>query len=140
MLKKIITYTDFDGNKQSKECYFHYTKTDLTRMNLAAEGGLLGMAEKISSEKDGKKLCQLFEDIILGAYGERTADGQSFVKTDEVRQAFRYSLAYDALFEELSTDAKKFAEFFNGIIPSDSKISDDKLAEVVAQANAKMGQ
>mgnify|MGYP003320086678 CR=1 FL=1 len=33
MLKKVIKYEDFDGNVREEECYFNYTKAELTKMH-----------------------------------------------------------------------------------------------------------
>lgn len=137
MFKKVIVFEDFDGNKCSEEHYFNYTKSELTKMNLSVDGGMAAFAEKIANEKNGKNLCDLFEKIILGAYGIKT-DNKSFMKDEVETKKFASSLAYDALFNELSTDAIKFAEFFNNIIPSENKIAPDELNKIVAKATESM--
>lgn len=137
MYKKIVKYEDYDGNSREEECYFNYTKTELTRMNLSADGGLIALMNRIVSEQNGKKLCEMFETIILGAYGRKSLDGRKFEKSDEIREDFKSTLAYDALFMELATDAKKFADFLNSIIPSENKISDEQVNEIIAKAEGK---
>ena len=72
-------------------------------------------------------LEDLFEDFVLGAYGEKSADGESFVKSDEIREKFKNHPAYDALFMELIAGGDKaMADFFNAVIPNDisSKITE----------------
>ena len=137
MYKRVIDYVDFDGNKRSEDCYFNYTKTELNKLNIETDGGVLAWAQSIVSERNGKKLIQLFEKIILGAYGIKSADGRTFHKSEEISKEFASTNAYDVLFTELSTDAAKFAEFFNNIIPADSKLNEKDLNQVMEQANEK---
>lgn len=138
MHKRVIKYEDFDGNHREEECYFGFTQTELNKMNLSTEGGLLAMAERIISTQNGKELCELFDKIILGSYGIKSLDGRRFEKSEEISREFSQTLAYDQLFSELSTDAHKFAEFFNNVLPKESQISADKLNDVVKEANAKI--
>ena len=63
----------------------------------------------------------MFKDIILRAYGEKSADGKRFIKNQELRDAFAQTEAYSDLFMELATDAEAAAKFINGIIPQGTK-------------------
>lgn len=119
MLKKVIKYTDFDGNEREESCYFNLTKSELTEMELSVTGGLTKMIEKISETKDGSRIMTIFKDIILRAYGEKSADGRRFIKSKELSEAFSQTGAYDVLFMELVTDANKASEFIQAVIPSD---------------------
>ena len=47
MLKKTITYTDYDGNTRTDEFLFNLNKAELTEMELSYNGGLSKMIEKI---------------------------------------------------------------------------------------------
>jgi hypothetical protein len=62
-------------------------------------------------------IVELFKDIILKAYGEKSPDGRRFIKTQELRDGFAQTEAYSELFMELSTDANAAAVFVNGITP-----------------------
>ena len=119
MLKKVIKYTDFDGNEREESCYFNLTKSELTEMELSVTGGLTKMIEKISETKDGSRIMTIFKDIILRAYGEKSADGRRFIKSKELSEAFSQTGAYDVLFMELVTDANKASDFIQAVIPSD---------------------
>lgn len=139
MYKKTIEYVDFDGNTRKEDCYFNYTRTELNKLNIKAEGGVLAWAQSIISERSGAKLVDLFDMIILGAYGIKSLDGRKFEKSEEISREFASTLAYDKLFTELSTDAAKFAEFFNNIIPADDRLSAADLDNVIKQANETAG-
>lgn len=117
MLKKTITYTDYNGNEQSDDFYFNLSKAELIEMELGTEGGFIESVAKIGKEQNPNKLMAVFKNVVLKAYGEKSEDGKRFVKNDEIREAFEQSAAYDELFTELLTNADSAATFFNGIIP-----------------------
>lgn len=117
MLKKTITYTDYDGNERTEDFYFNLKKSEVMEMEMGTTGGMRKMLEKIVAEQDSKRIIETFKDIILRAYGEKTADGKRFMKSQELADAFSQTEAYSELFMELATDADAAAVFINGIIP-----------------------
>jgi len=119
MLKKTITYEDFNGNQRTEDLYFNLTKAELMEMELSANGGLEATINKIIAAQDSKEIMELFKGIVLKAYGEKSLDGKTFDKSEEVKNKFINSQAYSDIFMELATDADKATEFFNGIIPKD---------------------
>jgi hypothetical protein len=119
MLKKTITYEDFDGEQRTEDFYFNLTKAELMEMNLGTYGGLDKMIEKIVNTQDVPKIISLFKDIVLKSYGEKSDDGKRFVKSEEIRNSFAQTNAYSDMFMELATDADAAAAFINGIVPKD---------------------
>ena len=117
MLKKTMTYTDYDGNERSEDFYFNLTKAELTEMEMSHDGGLVKLIEKIVAEQDVKRIIEIFKDLILNAYGEKSADGRRFIKNAEIKESFAQTEAYSDLFMELASNAESAAEFVNGIIP-----------------------
>jgi hypothetical protein len=117
MLKKTISYVDFDGNKRTEDFYFNLTKAEVTEMEMSTEGGLTKMLEKIVVTNDRKRIIESFKDLVLRAYGEKSADGRRFIKNQELRDAFSQTEAYSDLFMELATNAEAAAAFVNGIVP-----------------------
>lgn len=117
MLKKTMTYTDFDGNERTEDFYFNLTKAECMELELSTTGGLTKMIQDIMSTQDVPKIIEIFKRLILSAYGEKSPDGKRFVKNDEIRDSFSQTEAYSDLFMELATDADKAANFFNSIIP-----------------------
>ena len=118
MLKKVISYKDYDDNERTETFYFNLTKAEVTEMELSIDGGLIKQIEKIVAEKDSKRIIELFKDIILKSYGEKSPDGKRFIKSQELRDAFAQTEAYSELFIELATDADSAAAFINGIVPT----------------------
>lgn len=119
MLKKKITYVDYNGEERTEEFYFNLSKAEIMEMEMGTTGGLAESIKKIISTKDVPSIIKLFKDLVLKAYGEKSADGKRFIKSEELSTEFSQTEAYSILFMELATDADKAAEFVNGIIPSD---------------------
>lgn len=118
MLKKTIKYIDYDGVERTEDFHFNLTQAEVTEMELSLEGGLVRKIEKIVASKDGTEIVKLFKEIILKAYGEKSADGKRFIKSVELSTAFSQTEAYSQLFMSLATDSDQAAAFINGIVPA----------------------
>ena len=122
MLKKTITYEDYDGNTRTEDLYFFLSKSELMEMELSTPGGLAKKLESITKAQNGAELTRVFKEIILNSYGEKSDDGRSFIKKKNgvrIAEEFEQTPAYDALFTELLLDPDKAAAFINGIMPKD---------------------
>lgn len=119
MLKKTITYTDYDGQTRTEDFYFNLTRAELTEMELSATGGLEATINHIVNARDGARIVALFKDLILRSYGQKSLDGKRFIKSAELSEEFSQTEAYVELFMELSTNAEAAAAFVNGIVPAD---------------------
>lgn len=117
MLKKTITYEDFNGEEVSEDFFFHLSKAELVELELSYKGGLQEAIKRIVAAKDGKAIIAEFKKIILNSYGQRSEDGRRFIKNQALRDDFESSEAYSTLFMELVTDAEKAAEFVRGVVP-----------------------
>ena len=119
MLKKTITYTDYNDETRTEDFYFNLSKAELMEMNLSTVGGLGALLDKIIAERDIPKIAATFKDIILRAYGKKSDDGRRFIKSPELREEFSQTEAYSELFMELSTNEDSAAAFINGIVPKE---------------------
>lgn len=120
MIKKPITYTDFNGVERTEDFYFHMSKAELFKLEVTAEGNSLHeYLQKVVAANSGKKIMEVFELILESAYGVRSEDGKRFMKSEEIFKDFKETNAYSEFFFELVTDAEKAAEFISGLIPSD---------------------
>lgn len=117
MLKKTITYTDFNDEEVSEDFFFHLSKAEIVELEMSHQGGLSAALERIVATEDGKAIIAEFKNIILTSYGQKSLDGKRFVKNAALREEFESSEAYSTLFMELVMDAEVAAEFVNGIIP-----------------------
>ena len=62
---------------------------------------------------------KFFEMIISMAYGEKSEDGERFVKSPALSEAFMQTEAYNQLFTELLTNAEKASKFINSVFPKE---------------------
>lgn len=127
MLKKTITYTDYNGNQQTDDFYFSLNEADLIDMEVEAseystpddngDTGYKAMLNAIIKAQDAKALMRIFKDLIRRSYGVKTADGKHFYKGDEVYNDFVSSPAYSQLILDLLTNTEHATEFANGVFP-----------------------
>lgn len=119
MLRKKITYTDYDGVERKEDFDFHINKAELAALNLRYKGGLQAMLEYMVKCDDNNGLINFVEEIILMSYGIKIPGGKQFKKSPEIREEFKQSEAYSVLFMELLGSAEATAEFVKGILPRD---------------------
>lgn len=137
MLKKTITYKDFNDEEVSEDFYFNLSKAELVELEMSHEGGLSESLQKIIAAEDGKGIITEFKNIILTAYGKRSDDGKRFIKNQTLREEFESTEAYSVLFMELITETDKAIEFVNGVIPKDMSAEVSKLTEAQSENNAE---
>ena len=132
MLKKTITYTDYNGAERTEDFYFNLSKAEITEMEMGVKGGLTETITRIVAAQDSPAIIKIIKDLILKAYGVKSPDGKRFEKSEELSTEFAQTEAYSNLFMELAFDANKAAEFINGIVPAD-------LAKEAAKEAKKLG-
>lgn len=122
MLRKTIKYTDYNGVEREEVKYFNLSKAEIMEMEMSTVGGFAEMIERVVKAKDTPSIVAIFKELILKAYGEKSADGKRFIKVENgvrLADAFAETEAYSVLFMELATDAEAAAAFVNGIVPAD---------------------
>lgn len=119
MLKKTITYIDYNDVERTEDFYFNLTKAEITEMEMSTTGGLSEKIQNIVQAQDIPEIIKIFKELVLKAYGVKSPDGKRFIKKEELTEAFSQTEAYSQLFMELATDADAAAKFINGITPKD---------------------
>jgi hypothetical protein len=119
MIKKTVTFTDYNGVERTEDFYFNLTKAEVMEMEMSTTGGLAETIQKIVAAQDSPAIIKIFKDLVLRAYGEKSPDGRRFIKSEDIATAFSQTEAYSQIFMELATDADAAAKFVNGIIPAD---------------------
>lgn len=117
MLKKTITFNDYDGVEQTETHYFDLNEVEATEMELSVEGGMSKKLQAIARSEDKAAMFKFFKELILKSYGIKSADGRRFIKSEQISEEFTQTRAYVALIMELAQDGDKLAAFFNGIMP-----------------------
>lgn len=118
MIKKTITFEDFNGNPQTEDYYFNLSKLEIVEMELKFPEGLEGYIQKITETESGVEAYKLFKEIILSSYGVKSQDGKRFEKSEELRLSFEQSPALAELIFEFLSNADAGAEFVKGILPA----------------------
>lgn len=117
MLKKSITYVDYDDVERTEDHYFNLSKAELIMMDSSVVGGLKQRLEKIIQSKDNVAIMEVFRDLIHRSYGVKSDDGKRFIKSEELSTQFEQTEAYSELVMELLSDPNKAAAFINSVMP-----------------------
>ena len=142
MLKKSIKFVDYNGVERTENLYFHVSKTSI----LTASNGVYNEIMKIAQElQDRAKLLEgmeagsineenpfdpnnqvlaesirmvarLLDRLIDLSYGKRSEDGQKFVKSKEILDEFKSSIAYEAFIEQMISNQEEMVEFINKLV------------------------
>lgn len=118
MLKKTITYTDYNGAERTETFWFNLSKAELMELQFSVNGDFGKYIESIQASQDNRKIIELFKEIILKSYGEKSADGKRFIKSKELAEEFSQTEAYSELFMQLAQDENEATAFIRGVVPA----------------------
>lgn len=119
MIKETVTYVDYNGEKRTEDFYFNLSRAEVLEMETSEVGGLSEKLQNIINAKDLPEVMKTFKDLVLRAYGVKSADGRRFEKSDKLSTEFSQTEAYSELFMKLATDTEAAIRFVNGILPAD---------------------
>lgn len=128
MLKKTMTYDDLDGNPITEDFYFHLNKLEIMKMDLEADGGLEAELKAIVATENAVEAYHRFEKILLSAYGKKSADNKSFIKNQQLTDAFAQSDALATLVFEMLQNPEQAGKFIEQVLP-------DRIVKAAAEAN-----
>lgn len=120
MIKKTVTYVDFNDAKKTEDLYFHMTQPELVKLSVSKEGGFERYLQRIIQTENMKEIVDTLDEVIRLTYGEKTVDGR-FEKSPEILKKFVSSEAYNTVFMEVAQSTEAAAEFINGVIPKNLK-------------------
>ena len=136
MVKKTITYIDYDGTERTEDFYFNLSEAEITEMQLSVEGGMRGYIEKIVAAKSQLEVVKLFKEILLRSYGKKSLDGRLFVKNEANTAEFVANPAYSKIYMELVTDTDAATRFVNALIPANTQNQNPAMAMAATAAAA----
>ena len=142
MLKKTVTFEDFNGKQCSEDLYFHVSKAAMLTAPDQTYNEIMEIGKALQSR--GEEL-QLLDDVVIDeldpfdeksqmlaegirmvarlldrlvdlAYGKKSEDGTRFIKNEKVLQEFKESAAYDAFVEELIMNHEEMLGFINQLV------------------------
>lgn len=117
MLKKTVTYKDFDDNERTEDLYFHLTKAELIEFVSQYPDDFKAYVKRISDANNKSELISMFRNLIMKSYGIK--DGQKFIKSAAISEEFSHTEAYSELFMELFSKTDNLIDFFNAILGVD---------------------
>lgn len=131
MIKQHVSYEDYDGNKVEKDLWFHLNKSDLAKMSLGFDNGLIDGLTELQKKGDKKAVAEFIDNLLVNAYGVRKPGSDVFLKTAEIKEDFQYSLAHDEiLMMLLGGEDDEIINFIVGIMPG---MSAEDRANVIEQ-------
>lgn len=129
MLRKVISYTDFDGNQKEMEAYFNLTKTECMDLDLKyeEEGGLVEhlkalFSARVNGEIPKKPAVDFIKLLVESSYGVRPKEDRSrFIKEDDdgkpLYRKFKQTPAYDTFVYALLTGEESLEDFATNVLP-----------------------
>lgn len=160
MYKKVITYTDFNGNEKTKEFYFNLTRPELVEMKRSPLVEMQAIINRIRSmddpdkelsyeEKDEiqEKMGDILRNLVIQSYGIKSEDGERFIKrvgNDKfgVGEQFVETMAYDSLYMEMMDNIHNLIDFVRAIVPAGMQSEFDNDPEIqnqIRELNAMQG-
>lgn len=133
MLKKTITYTDYNDVQRSEDYYFNISRAELVLMENSRAGGMNAYYERIVQAKDDVAIMECFKELIHKSIGVKSDDGKRFIKSEEIAAAFEQSEAYSELLVELFSDPDVALDFMAKIMPA--SLVKDAQADINARLN-----
>ncbi len=135
MIKQHVSYEDYDGNKVEKDLWFHLNKSDLAKMSLGFDNGLIDGLTELQQKGDKKAVAEFIDNLLVNAYGVRKPGSDVFLKTPEIKEDFQYSLAHDEiLMMLLGGEDDEIINFIVGIMPGMSTEDRASVIEKVKSA------
>ena len=126
MIKKTISYTDFDGNSVKEDLYFNISKAEAMKLEYTSDGRLTDFMSRVSKKasegsldaEEEEKIVKFIVDFVLQAYGKKSEDGRRFIKSEQIRSEFSQSAAFDAFLDELLGSEEYMKTFFSSVVPN----------------------
>lgn len=119
MLKKTVTYTDYNDVQQTDVLYFNLTKAELGRLQMRMDGKFLDHLQNLIERKHIEDLYNFFYNLVLDSYGEKDVTGKRFTKSPNIRTDFENSIAFSEALMDIISSGEKMSAFVKGVLPPD---------------------
>lgn len=112
-------YEDFNGNKRERTFHFNINKAEAIKLEISTTGGITNKIAKLVEKQDVPEIGRILDEIVDLSYGEPSDDGERFIKSKELTEAFKQTNAYAEIYIKILSSEETFAEFLKGILPRD---------------------
>jgi hypothetical protein len=120
MIKKTITFEDYNGEERTKDFYFHMNQVEFSKLNGEVPGGIERRMQKIIEDRDEDALLRIIDLLVSRSYGEFD-DEDEFTKVSKtgrpLYEKFVNTDAYDQLIIELIQNEDNIVNFLKNIMP-----------------------
>ena len=142
MLKKSIKFVDYNGVERTENLYFHVSKTSILTASNSVYNEIMKIAQELQDRakllegmeagsineenpfdpnnqvlvESIRMVARLLDRLIDLSYGKRSEDGQKFVKSKEILDEFKSSIAYEAFIEQMLSKQDEMVEFINKLV------------------------
>lgn len=144
MFKKSITYEDYNGQTVTEDFYFNLTKIECMEIEFDTDNhsSLSDSIKDLIDAKDMATVIRIIKRIVLTSYGVKSSDGKRFIKSDELRESFEQSPAFEELYWSLVTNSEEAASFIAGIVPQIVRdtLGDNPKEELLNRMKASMNE
>lgn len=118
MISKTLTYLDFNGDKHTREFWFHLSVPEITKLQFKdKDQTMFDALVKMTEEENAREVLDLLETMVRAAVGQRSENGARLTKNDDIRAELFETEAYSVLFEQLLQDPDEVARFLQGVLP-----------------------
>lgn len=121
MIKKTITYEDYNGEERTKDFYFHMNQVEFSKLNAEIPGGIEKRMQKIIEDRDEDALLLIIDKLVSRGYGifDEEEEFTKIGKTGRpLYEKFINTDAYDKLISELIKSEHNITEFLRGMMPN----------------------
>lgn len=142
MIRKTLTYLDYEGQEHTKDFYFSLNQTEFALMNNRFPGGFEAYLKRIQEDHNEEKLLDLLTMFIIEGYGIRLSD-DDFIKEDEQGRKlglrFKCTEACDNLITELLEKENNIYSFLIGMLPKKiQKKADEGFKDMMAKTGGNI--
>lgn len=143
MLVRDITYKNYNDEEITQTFHFHFSRREIMRMEAEHRNGIQGKMKEIilESERTGDRrpVLDFFENLILDAYGVRPEDDpEDFQKSDELRDKFKRSPAFDQMLWQTALNVDgALINFVKGTFP-EGFVNSGELEKVFSDDSPEM--
>lgn len=137
MLKKNITYTNFEGAPVTEEFCFHMMESDFVDLDFKYEeyGGLREYLKSLIKDIQEKgesapkrPMYEFLKEVIALSVGKKV--GTRFDRSQDAKDRFFQTGAYSKFIVDMLSDPNGIADFFEAITPD---VPDEKRQEAIKQ-------
>ncbi len=118
MITKKIKYVDFNGTEREEEFLFNINKTEMYKFAKSVPGGMQKFLTDMVVAKDVFGMADMFQEIVLLAYGIKSDDGKRFMKSEEISRSFAESNAFEAFMDEILSNDNMAEQFIKDLLPN----------------------